>query len=170
MLTDSQSSALTSSNASTGGAESRGGKIATTTEHDFAGRCEEVLRRAGLRATEQRRMLCRLLFANGDCHVTADELHAAAIEAGMKLSAATVYNTLNQFTELGLLRQIGVGRSKSFFDTNTSVHPHFFFDGEGSLCDVPEPGLVLDHAPEPLPGYAIERIDVIVHLRRKSAP
>jgi len=170
MLTDSQSSASTSSITSTDRSELQGGGSAATTERDFAGRCEEVLRRAGLRPTEQRRMLSRLLFANGDRHVTADELHAAAIEAGMNLSAATVYNTLNQFTELGLLRQIGVGRSKSFFDTNTSVHPHFFFDGEGILCDVPEPGFLLDHPPEPLPGYAIARIDVIVHLRRKPTP
>ena len=169
MLTDSQSGTLPSSTAADGTEPQRGG-LAIATECDFPSRCEEVLRRAGLRPTEQRRMLSRLLFANGDRHVTADELHAAAIEAGMNLSAATVYNTLNQFTELGLLRQIGVGRSKSFYDTNTSVHPHFFFDGEGILCDVPEPGLLLDHPPEPLPGYAIARIDVIVHLRRKSTP
>jgi Fur family iron response transcriptional regulator len=167
MLTDSQSSALPSSIAADGTAPQRVA-VAATAESDFPSRCEDVLRQAGLRLTDQRRMLSQLLFANGDRHVTADELHAAAVEAGMKLSAATVYNTLNQFTELGLLRQIGVGRSKSFYDTNTSVHPHFFFDGEGILCDVPEPGLVLDHAPEPLPGYAIARIDVIVHLRRKS--
>lgn len=112
----------------------------------------------------------QLLFANGDRHVTADDLFAAAAETGVKMSSATVYNTLNQFTELGLLRQIGVGRARSFFDTNTSVHPHFFFEGEGVLSDIPEPELMLDNPPEPLPGYAIERIDVIVHLRRKREP
>ena len=129
-----------------------------------------MLRKVGLRPTRQRMELGWILYAKGDRHLTAEMLFEEASKAKVPVSLATVYNTLNQFTELGLLRQIGVGRSKSFFDTNTSVHPHFFFDGEGSLCDVPEPGLVLDHAPEPLPGYAIARIDVIVHLRRKSAP
>ena len=170
MLTDSQSGAAFAPVSIVDEAGSQRGETANATKPGFASRCEEVLRRAGLRPTEQRRMLSQLLFANGDRHVTAEALHAAAVEAGMKISPATVYNTLNQFTELGLLRQIGVGRSRSFFDTNTSVHPHFFFDGEGVLCDVPEPAIVLDDLPEPLPGYAITRVDVIVHLRRKRTP
>jgi hypothetical protein len=84
----------------------------------------------------------------------------------MKLSQATVYNTLNQFTQLGLLRQIGVDGSRSFFDTNTTIHPHFFFEDEGRLVDVPE-SVGFDHLPEPLPGYDMQRVDVVIHLRRK---
>lgn len=129
-------------------------------------RCEEALRKAGLRPTQQRQQLSQLLFGNGDCHVTADALHAAAVASGMKISQATVYNTLNQFTQLGLLRQIGIDGSKSFFDTNTTVHPHFFYEDEGVLVDVPEI-VAFDHLPEPLEGYAMERVDVIIHLRRK---
>ncbi|CCE08986.1 putative transcriptional regulator, FUR family; iron response regulator IRR [Bradyrhizobium sp. STM 3843] len=130
-------------------------------------RCEEALRRAGLRPTQQRQQLSQLLFGNGDCHVTADALYAAAVAAGMKISQATVYNTLNQFTQLGLLRQIGIDGSKSFFDTNTTVHPHFFYEDEGVLVDVPET-VAFDHLPEPLPGYAMERVDVVIHLRRRQ--
>ncbi|WP_315704634.1 MULTISPECIES: iron response transcriptional regulator IrrA [unclassified Bradyrhizobium] len=129
-------------------------------------RCEEALRQAGLRPTQQRRQLSRLLFGNGDCHVTADALYAAAVASGMKISQATVYNTLNQFTQLGLLRQIGVDGSRSFFDTNTTVHPHFFYEDEGVLVDVPE-DVGFDHLPEPLPGYGMERVDVVIHLRRR---
>lgn len=129
-------------------------------------RCEEVLLSAGLRPTQQRQQLSRLLFGNGDCHVTAEALYAAAVAAGMKISQATVYNTLNQFTQLGLLRQIGVDGARSFFDTNTTVHPHFFFEDEGRLIDVPEM-VAFEHLPTPLPGYGMDRIDVIIHLRRK---
>ena len=169
MLTDQHSDAVSASIATIEALAPRADRSGAAAGLDLVGRCEEALHRAGLRLTVQRRMLSELIFGKGDRHITAETLHAAAVAAGMKLSAATVYNTLNQFTELGLLRQIGIGRSKSFFDTNTTVHPHFFFDGEGVLSDVPEPELMLDNPPEPLPGYAIERIDVIVHLRRKQA-
>ena len=129
-------------------------------------RCEDTLRKAGLRPTQQRQQLSRILFGNGDCHITADALYAAAVASGMKISQATIYNTLNQFVELGLLRQIGVDGSRSFFDTNTTVHPHFFYEDEGVLVYVPE-HVAFDQLPEPLPGYGMERIDVIIHLRRR---
>ena len=132
-------------------------------------RCEEALRLAGLRATQQRQQLSRIMFGNGDCHITADALHAAAVASGMKVSQATIYNTLNQFVELGLLRQIGIDGSKSFFDTNTTVHPHFFYEDEGVLVDVPE-HVAFEQLPEPLPGYGMERIDVVIHLRRRRHP
>ncbi|GLH82079.1 hypothetical protein SSBR45G_69880 [Bradyrhizobium sp. SSBR45G] len=129
-------------------------------------RCADALREAGLRPTQQRQQLGRILFGNGDRHITADVLYAEAVATGMKISQATIYNTLNQFVELGLLRQIGVDGSRSFFDTNTTVHPHFFYEDEGELVDVPE-HVVFDQLPEPLLGYAMERIDVVIHLRRK---
>ena len=131
-------------------------------------RCEDTLRKAGLRPTQQRQQLSRILFGNGDCHITADALYAAAVASGMKISQATIYNTLNQFVELGLLRQIGVDGSRSFFDTNTTVHPHFYLHGDDILIDVPET-LVLDQMPEALPGHEISRLDIIIHIRRKPA-
>ncbi len=113
-------------------------------------------------------MLGEFLFSKGGRHVTADMLYAEAVEANMQISRATVYNTLNQFTDAGLLRQIGVDGSKSFFDTNPAAHHHFFVDHEDRLLDVPEPGVEIDRLPEPLPGYEISGVDVIVHLRRKG--
>jgi Fur family transcriptional regulator, iron response regulator len=141
-----------------------GTKEDTLIRHD----CVDLLRQAGLRPTRQRLMLGAFLFSKAGRHVTAEMLHAEAVEANMQISMATVYNTLNQFTEAGLLRQIGVDGSKSFFDTNPSIHHHFFVDHEDRLFDVPEPGVVIDQLPQPLSGYQISRVDVIVHLRRKQ--
>lgn len=125
-----------------------------------------LLREAGLRPTRQRVRLAELLFGKGDRHVTAEMLHGEALEADVYLSLATVYNTLNQFTQAGLLRRIGPDGSRSFFDTNTSVHPHFYLVGEDILIDVPE-RLVLEQVPEALPGHEITRLDIIIHIRRK---
>jgi Fur family iron response transcriptional regulator len=128
--------------------------------------CSDLLRRAGLRPTRQRLMLGEFLFSNGGRHVTADMIYTAAAAANMPISQATVYNTLNQFTKAGLLRQIGVDGSKSFFDTNPTTHHHFFVDHEDRLLDVPDPGVEIEQLPQPLPGYEISGVDVIVHLRR----
>lgn len=148
------------------------GQQSSSTHDDFCAdspwkTCRELLQRAGLKPTRQRLILGDLLFSKGDRHVTAEMLYSEAIEADTQLSLATVYNTLNLFTRAGLLRQIGPDGSKSFFDTNTSVHPHFYLEGEGILIDIPD-GIVLEHVPEPLAGHEISRLDVIVHLRRKE--
>jgi Fur family iron response transcriptional regulator len=126
------------------------------------------LREAGLRPTRQRVMLGALLFAAEGRHVTAELLYAEAVEANIQLSIATVYNTLNQFTQAGLLRRIGPDGSRSFFDTDTSVHPHFYLVGEDILIDIPET-LVLEQMPEALPGHEISRLDIIIRIRRKPA-
>ena len=131
--------------------------------------CGNLLRRHGLRPTRQRLVLGEFLFSRGGRHVTADMIFTEAAAANIHMSRATVYNTLNQFTEVGLLRQIGVDGSKSFFDTNPTAHHHFFVDHEDRLLDVPEPGVLIDTLPQPLPGYEIAGVDVIVHLRRKQA-
>ena len=132
-------------------------------------RCLQLLVDADLRPTRQRLALSQLLFLGGHRHVTAEGLYDEAMAANMYLSLATVYNTLNQFTEAGLLRRIAADGIKSFFDTDTSVHPHFYLEGEDVLVDVAD-GLIFNNAPEALPGHEIARLDVIVHLRRKRAP
>jgi len=131
--------------------------------------CSDLLREAGLRPTRQRLLLGKFLFSKGGRHVTADMIYTEAAAANMPMSRATVYNTLNQLTEAGLLRQIGVDGSKSFFfDTNPTPHHHFFVDREDRLLDVPAPGVGIELLPQPLPGYEIAGVDVIVHLRRKQ--
>ncbi|MBR0991634.1 transcriptional repressor [Bradyrhizobium japonicum] len=128
--------------------------------------CLRLLVDAGLRPTRQRLALGRLLFLRGHRHVTAESLFEEAMATSAELSLATVYNTLNQFTEAGLLRRIAADGIKSFFDTDTSVHPHFYLEGEDMLVDVAD-GLAFTKIPEALPGHEIARLDVIVHLRRK---
>src|SRR5262245_46331607 len=118
---------------------------------DGAAYCERLLRDAGLRPTRQRLALGRLLFLNGHRHVSAETLFDEAAAANMRLSLATVYNTLNQFTEAGLLRRISADGSKSFFDTDTSVHPHFYLVGEDVLVDISQ-DLIFKQMPKALPG------------------
>lgn len=122
------------------------------------------LRNAGLRPTRQRLALAHLLFDSGDRHVTAEILHTEVMATGMRVSLATVYNTLHQFTEVGLLREIVVEAGRSYFDTNTSVHHHFFHERTGMLSDIPGQQIPIGALPEAPEGTRIKSVDVIVRL------
>ena len=124
----------------------------------------ERLRAASLRPTRQRLALAKLLLGNGDRHVTAEQLHLEAAAAGMPVSLATVYNTLHQFTEAGLLREVVVEPGRSYFDTNIADHHHFFCESNGMLQDIPAEDIAVSGVPTAPPGTAIRRIDVIVRL------
>jgi Fur family iron response transcriptional regulator len=126
----------------------------------------EKLRGAGLRPTRQRIALGWLLFAKGDRHVTAETLYEEATRARVPVSLATIYNTLNQFTEAGLLRQLSVDGSRAFFDTNVDEHHHFFVEGDEAVMDIPATGVAVADLPAPPPGYEVARVDVVVRLRR----
>jgi Fur family transcriptional regulator, iron response regulator len=138
----------------------------TTMTQDHA--CKAMLREVGLRPTRQRMSLGLLLFGKGDRHLTAEMLYEEAAHARVPVSLATVYNTLHQFVDVGLLRQVAVDGSKTYFDTNTSRHHHFFVEGENALLDISETDVAVDRTPSPPEGYEIARIDVVVRLRRKS--
>jgi Fur family iron response transcriptional regulator len=127
-----------------------------------------MLRDVGLRPTRQRMALGWILFAKGDRHVTAEMLYEEASKAKVPVSLATVYNTLHQFTDVGLLRQVAVDGSKTYFDTNASQHHHFFVEGENALLDIADSDVVVGKTPVPPEGYEIARIDVVVRLRRKG--
>jgi Fur family iron response transcriptional regulator len=129
---------------------------------------KEKLRDVGLRPTRQRMALGWILFAKGDRHVTAEMLYEEATLAKVPVSLATVYNTLHQFTEVGLLRQVAVDGSKAYFDTNNSEHHHFFIEDRDDLMDIPSTDVLVGKAPVPPEGYEIARIDVVVRLRRKQ--
>ncbi len=129
----------------------------------------ERLRGAGLRPTRQRVALAELMFGSGDRHVTAEDLHEEAIKASVRVSLATVYNTLNQFTEAGLLREVAIEGSKTYFDTNTSNHHHFFIESESILMDIPGNDLRVVGVPDAPEGTQISRIDVIVRVADKPA-
>jgi Fur family iron response transcriptional regulator len=129
----------------------------------------DKLRRVGLRPTRQRVSLGWLLFGKGDRHITAEVLFDEATRARVPVSLATVYNTLHQFTEAGLLRQLAVDGAKSYFDTNPSEHHHFFLEDEGELVDMPSAGISVTELPEPPAGMEVAGVEVIVRLRRKAA-
>ncbi|HEX4302544.1 MAG TPA: Fur family transcriptional regulator [Rhizomicrobium sp.] len=126
------------------------------------------LREAGLRPTRQRVELAGLLFADGDRHMTAESLHADAAAAGIQVSLATVYNTLHQFTEAGLLRQVVVDAARSYFDTNTGNHQHFFVEDEGTLIDIPGEQIEVAGVPVPPKGLTVDRIDVVIRVKRSA--
>ena len=127
---------------------------------------KSMLRDVGLRPTRQRMALGWILFAKGDRHLTAEMLYEEATKAKVPVSLATVYNTLHQFTEVGLLRQVAVDGSKAYFDTNTSEHNHFFVEDDGKVLDIPGEALRVGNVPQPPPGYEVTRVDVVVRLRR----
>ncbi len=125
----------------------------------------DILRDAGLRPTRQRLGLARLLFCDKDRHVTAEQLHAEASGASLRVSLATIYNTLHQFTEAGLLREVVVEPGRSYFDTNTTDHHHFFHEGTGELRDIAGDAIAVGQVPAPPAGTAIQRVDIIVRVK-----
>lgn len=126
------------------------------------------LRAAGLRPTRQRLALARLLLGSGERHVTAEQLHGEAAAQAIRVSLATVYNTLHQFTDSGLLREVVVEPGRSYFDTNTTDHHHFFCETTGRLQDIPGRDLTVHGLPLPPPGTEVRRVDVIVRVRPES--
>jgi len=127
------------------------------------------LRDAGLRPTRQRIALGGLLFAKGDRHLTAEDLHEEAVRAGVQVSLATVYNTLHQFTEAGMLRVLAVETAKTYFDTNTSDHHHFYVEGENRVLDILDGPVTVMNMPEPPEGMEIANVDIVVRLRPKRS-
>jgi len=124
----------------------------------------ELLRAAKLRPTRQRLALARMLFEKGDRHVTAEQLHGEAQSASVRVSLATVYNTLHQFIAAGLLREVVVDPGRSYFDTNVSDHHHFFHEDSGHLQDIPGERVGVAELPAPPSGTKIRRVDVIIRV------
>lgn len=131
-------------------------------------RSADWLKAGGLRPTRQRLALAELLVGDGmNRHVTAESLHAAAVEAGESVSLATVYNTLGAFCSAGILREITVDGSKSYFDTNMTDHPHFYWEDTATLTDAPAAQLDIRRLPDAPPGAEIAAVDVVIRLRRR---
>jgi Fur family iron response transcriptional regulator len=128
----------------------------------------EMLQSVGLRPTRQRMALGWLLFGKGARHLTAEMLYEEASQAKVPVSLATVYNTLNQLTDAGLLRQVSVDGTKTYFDTNVTAHQHFYLETSHELIDIPDSHVELRALPQVPDGYEIARIDMVVRLRKKA--
>jgi Fur family iron response transcriptional regulator len=126
-----------------------------------------VLIEAGLRPTQQRIVLAQLLFGQGDRHLTAEMLHRETERSGQKVSLATVYNTLNLFAKTGMLREVGVDGSTTYFDTRTADHHHFFIEGAGEIRDIPMTQIRIGKMASVPEGYEISRVDLVIRLRKR---
>lgn len=126
-----------------------------------------ILQDAGLRPTRQRVALAEMLFLDADQHITAEDLHRQAVNSGVPVSLATVYNTLHQFTDAGLLRILAVEGQRTYFDTNTSDHHHYYLEGCNSVMDVPAGSVTVNNLPEPPEGMEIANVDIVIRLRAK---
>lgn len=127
------------------------------------------LKDANLRPTRQRMALARLLFDDGHRHVTAEQLHSEAMGNNIKVSLATVYNTLHQFTDARLLNEIVIDSGRSYFDTNTAPHYHFYCEEDGMLSDIPAEDVKITNIPSMPSGTELESVDLVFRLRRNSA-
>ena len=140
---------------------------ATRTADKKASEVRVMLRTAGLRPTRQRLALAEILFERGNRHISAEGLHEEAMSHRVPVSLATVYNTLHQFTEAGMIRVLAVESAKTYFDTNVSDHHHFFIEGRNEVLDVPTSNITINNLPEPPEGMEIAHVDVVIRLRRK---
>ena len=125
----------------------------------------QKLKQAGLRPTRQRLLLCQLLWSPPQPrHVTAEVLHSETREKGAKISLATVYNTLHQLTEMGLLTKVTLESGKTHFDTNTQPHQHIINEVTGEIVDLPAEACVLEGLDLPA-GVALSAVDIVVRVR-----
>ena len=88
----------------------------------------KLLKESPLKVTNQRNDIIRILFKNGNCHLTAEDVHCEVEKLGLNISLATVYNCLNQFTKHKILKSVKTSCDKIYFDTNVTFHHHFFCD------------------------------------------
>jgi Fur family iron response transcriptional regulator len=142
------------------------------TGDDLVARLHELkrkLRSAKLRGTQQRIALGRLLFGGGSRHVTAEGLYKQAMSLKLRVSLATIYNTLHEFTKAGLLNEIPAGGSR-IFDTNTVPHHHFLVDETNELFDIPADSVSVGCLRESPAGTEVARVELIVHLRKLKTP
>lgn len=138
----------------------------TDAQHDTGA---NWLATAGLRPTRQRVTLAALLIGDGQHrHVTAESLFESAKAQGEAVSLATVYNTLRAFCDVGLMQEVTVDGSKSYFDTNTHDHPHFYWEDDAKLTDAPSDELVIAQIPNAPEGAEIASVDVVIRLRKTS--
>jgi Fur family iron response transcriptional regulator len=141
----------------------------TESHCDLIETVDQWLAKGGLRPTRQRTILAQRLIGDGqNRHVTAESLFAASNDHEVKVSLATVYNTLSAFCDAGLMREITVDGAKSYFDTNMTDHPHFYWEDTFELADAPAEQLKISVLPNAPVGAEIAKVDVVIRLRRKS--
>lgn len=132
-------------------------------------KASQWLEKAGLRPTRQRVVLANVLVGDGQHrHVSAESLYSEVLASGEKVALATVYNTLRAFCEAGLVQEVSIDGSKSYFDTRTDEHPHFYWSDRNQVTDAPNAELKIAELPTPPEGMEIDKVDVVIRLRPKK--
>ena len=134
-------------------------------DNPYIDKAIQVLKLSPLKITSQRLLLIEILFKNGNNHYTAEDVHKEVEKKKYKISLATIYNCLNQFTHHGILKSVKVSSDKIFFDTNTDIHHHFFCKNSEKLTDIKFGDIVISHLPKPPEGKKLEAVEVVVNIK-----
>ena len=126
----------------------------------------DKLRSSGLRPTKQRLKICEVLFnRDSTFHFTINDLAKnISDQLGEKISLATVYNTIHAFKNKGYLKEISINSDKSYFDTNTTSHHHFFDEDTNELIDCDEQVIQTPHIKKNITGKKINSVEVLVKV------
>ena len=126
----------------------------------------QKLKDRGIRPTKQRMILAKLLFEKGNRHISAEDLYLEVKKEKRKISLATIYNTLNQFTNFGLIREVVVDQNKSLYCTNKESHYHLFIEDEDKIIDVPSKNINIDlNIPEMPACLNLHDVDITIKIR-----
>ncbi|MBI1276317.1 transcriptional repressor [bacterium] len=128
---------------------------------------QDKLKEAGLRPTQQRVLLARKIWGTGHRHITAECLYQEVRDSEGSVSLATVYNTLHQFTEAGLLKEIRIDGDRCMYDTNVCAHHHFMNIETGVLQDIAFGDIQVSAIPDAPEGTCVSGIEVIVRIKSK---
>lgn len=142
---------------------------AGTPDRADAGQLARRLVQHGIRPTAQRMRIAGTLLAEPQ-HMSAEQLLGRLRGAGARVSKATVYNTLNLFAAHGLIRQLAVDGSRTWFDSNVEAHHHFHDPETGMLSDVAVPEVAFSRLPEPPDGMEVAGVELVIRLRRRGGP
>lgn len=124
----------------------------------------KMLKDSHLKCTSQRISLLKIIFADGDAHYTVDDVYKKARKKNIKISLATVYNNLNAFKDLGMLKVLITSSDTIFYDTNLNDHHHFFCKKTGKLLDIDSSEVVISKLPNIPSGRRVGSVNVIVDL------
>jgi len=134
------------------------------TANKFINAALESLKKSPLKLTNQRIDIIKILFKNGNCHFTAEDVHFEVEKLGLNISLATVYNCLNQFTAHKILKSIKTSSDKIYFDTNISFHHHFFCKTTSKLIDIESKDIKFSRLPNVPGGKKLQSVEVVVNI------
>ena len=128
------------------------------------------LRASGLRPTKQRLALTKILFGKKKTfHFTIEQLKKIVEKTiEKKISTATLYNTINTFKKKGYLKEISLRGNKTFFDTNTKHHHHFYDEDLSQLVDIEDKNILINYLPKTPPGKKVKSVEVLVKIANSN--